>query len=119
MIALALATALAVTSTTDLPHPNPARKQKAYRDQVVAGVAAAAPGYRLIERTDAEPSSAWTIDLVFERTVDGVREVVAMRFWLAPDRTMVLTIAMPAADWPAARAATRRQLRSFPPRHPI
>jgi hypothetical protein len=118
VIALLLAAAL-VTHTTELPHPNPDRKHKAYRDQVVAGLAAAAPGYKLLERKDGEPSSAWTIDVVFERTIDGAAQVVAMRFWLHHDRTLIMTITMPAAEWPGAKREVMTKLRAFrypPPR---
>lgn len=99
---------------TDLPHPNPERAQRRYRDQVVAGLAGV-PGYRQLERHDGEPSSSWTIDLVFERLVDGVAEVVAMRFYLVYDHTLILTVITPADAWPKARAATRKLLRSFKP----
>ena len=98
---------------TEIAHPNTDRKRKAYRDQVVAGVAASTPGYRLLDRRDGEPSSSWTIDLTFERTVAGATEVVAMRLYLVPDRTLVLAIATPAAGWRAAKVATHKLVRGF------
>lgn len=101
---------------TRLDHPNADRKRKAYRDQIVAALAQRTPGFRQLDRKDGEPSSSWTIDLAFERAVDGAAEVVAMRFYLVHDRTFIVAVSTPAPAWPRAKAATWKLVRSFKPR---
>lgn len=104
--------ALAVTRVA---YPNRHRKDKAYRDQVVAGLAAATRDYKQLSRRDRTLSTVPVTDVVFRhRAASGVR-VTSVRFLFFRTFTLILTVAGPAEGHDRAKRATAALLSSFQP----
>jgi hypothetical protein len=101
---------------TRLDYPNTAawRNAASFFDQVEAGVAATATGYRRLSRSvsrDVLP----LMDLWFQHQRGGTAETVAMRFLFFRAYTLILTVSTRSAAYPRQRRPVRKLLASFQP----
>lgn len=100
---------------TRVAYPNRHRKDEAYRNQVVAGLAAATRDYKQLSRRDRTVSTVPVTDVVFRHRASTGARVTSVRFLFFRTFTLILTVAGPADGHERTRRTTAALISSFQP----
>jgi hypothetical protein len=102
-------------AVTHVAYPNPKRKDKAYRDQVVAGIAAATRDFRQLERSDRVLATVPVTDVVFRHRTGDEARVTSVRFLFFRTFTVMLTATGPGPSYRRAKRTRAALISSFQP----